>query len=103
MVLVYGLYRESLKENYGLDNLLRWLMRDEGKAGEGPEKLLEEKEEYRSRSSSGRNGYPGKWDSQPEILDGEKGMSPGPEKTTGGGIGNRRSCHSGKCLEFKKP
>ena len=80
VVLIYGLYRESLKENYGLDNLLRWLMRDEGKAGEGPEKLLEEKEEYRSRSSSGRNGYPGKWDSQPEILDGEKGMSPGPEK-----------------------
>ena len=80
VVLIYGLYRESLKENYGLDNLLRWLMRDEGKAGEGPEKLLEEKEEYRSRSSSGWNGYPGKWDSQPEILDGEKGMSPGPEK-----------------------
>ena len=80
VVLIYGLYRESLKENYGLDNLLRWLMRDEGKAGEGPEKLLEEKEEYRSRSSSGRNGYLGKWDSQPEILDGEKGMSPGPEK-----------------------
>ena len=78
--MIYGLYRESLKENYGLDNLLRWLMRDEGKAGEGPEKLLEEKEEYRSRSSSGRNGYPGKWDSQPEILDGEKEMSPGPEK-----------------------
>lgn len=44
VVLIYGLYRESLKENYGLDNLLRWLMRDEGKAGEGPEKLLEEKE-----------------------------------------------------------
>lgn len=83
VVLIYGLYRESLKENYGLDNLLRWLMRDEGKAGEGPEKLLEEKEEYRSRSSSGRNGYPGKWDSQPEILDGEKGMSPGPEKRLG--------------------
>lgn len=80
VVLIYGLYRESLKENYGLDNLLRWLMRDEGKAGEEPEKLLEEKEEYRSRSSSGRNGYPGKWDSQPEILDGEKEMSPGPEK-----------------------
>lgn len=80
VVLIYGLYRESLKENYGLDNLLRWLMRDEGKAGEGPEKLLGEKEEYRSRSSSGRNGYPGKWDSQLEILDGEKGMSPGPEK-----------------------
>ena len=44
VVLIYGLYRESLKDNYGLDNLLRWLMRDEGKAGEGPEKLLEEKE-----------------------------------------------------------
>lgn len=27
VVLIYGLYRESLKENYGLDNLLRWLMR----------------------------------------------------------------------------
>lgn len=80
VVLIYGLYRESLKENYGLDNLLRWLMRDEGKAGEGPEKLLEEKEEYCPRSSLGRKGYPGKWDSQPEILDGEKGMSPGPEK-----------------------
>lgn len=28
VVLIYGLYRESLKENYGLDNLLRWLMRE---------------------------------------------------------------------------
>lgn len=28
VVLVYGLYRESLKENYGLDNLLRWLMKE---------------------------------------------------------------------------
>ncbi len=28
VVLIYGLYRESLKENYGLDNLLRWLMGD---------------------------------------------------------------------------
>lgn len=27
VVLIYGLYRESLKENYGLDNLLRWLQR----------------------------------------------------------------------------
>lgn len=24
-MLIYGLYRESLKDNYGLDNLLRWL------------------------------------------------------------------------------
>ena len=29
VVLVYGLYRESLKENYGLDNLLRWLMKED--------------------------------------------------------------------------
>jgi len=29
VVMVYGLYRESLKENYGLDNLLRWLMRED--------------------------------------------------------------------------
>ncbi len=28
VVLIYGLYRESLKENYGLDNLLRWLMKE---------------------------------------------------------------------------
>ncbi len=28
VVLTYGLYRESLKENYGLDNLLRWLMKE---------------------------------------------------------------------------
>ena len=38
-----GYTGESLKENYGLDNLLRWLMRDEGKAGEEPEKLLKKK------------------------------------------------------------
>lgn len=29
VVLVYGLYKESLKENYGLDNLLTWLMKEE--------------------------------------------------------------------------
>lgn len=29
VVLIYGLYQESLKENYGLDNLLRWLMKDD--------------------------------------------------------------------------
>ena len=40
VVLIYGLYRESLKENYGLDNLLRWLMRDEGKS----EEVSDEKE-----------------------------------------------------------
>lgn len=28
VILIYGLYRESLKENYGLDNLLQWLMRE---------------------------------------------------------------------------
>lgn len=28
VVLIYGLYQESLKENYGLDNLLRWLMKE---------------------------------------------------------------------------
>lgn len=28
VILVYGMYRESLKENYGLDNLLRWLMKE---------------------------------------------------------------------------
>jgi len=28
-VLVYGLYRESLKDNYGLDNLLRWLVKED--------------------------------------------------------------------------
>ncbi len=28
VVLIYGLYRESLKENYGLDNLLSWLMKE---------------------------------------------------------------------------
>lgn len=101
VVLIYGLYRESLKENYGLDNLLRWLMRDEGKAGEGPEKLLEEKEEYRSRSSSGRNGYPGKWDSQPEILDGEKGMSPGPEKRSEAESGTGEAVIQGNAWSLK--
>lgn len=29
VVMIYGLYRESLKENYGLDNLLRWLVKKE--------------------------------------------------------------------------
>lgn len=29
VVLIYGLYRESLKENYGLDNLLGWLMKED--------------------------------------------------------------------------
>jgi len=29
VVLVYGLYRESLKDNYGLDNLLRWLVKED--------------------------------------------------------------------------
>ncbi len=29
VVLIYGLYQESLKENYGLDNLMRWLMKEE--------------------------------------------------------------------------
>lgn len=101
VVLIYGLYRESLKENYGLDNLLRWLMRDEGKAGEGPEKLLEEKEEYRSRSSSGRNGYPGKWDSQLEILDGEKGMSPGPEKRPEAESGTGEAAIQGNAWSLK--
>lgn len=28
VILIYGLYRESLKENYGLNNLLQWLMRE---------------------------------------------------------------------------
>lgn len=77
------------------------LMRDEGKAGEGPEKLLEEKEEYRSRSSSGRNGYPGKWDSQPEILDGEKGMSPGPEKRSEAESGTGEAVIQGNAWSLK--
>lgn len=29
VVLVYGLYRESLKENYGLDNLLKWFLKED--------------------------------------------------------------------------
>jgi len=29
VVLIYGLYRESLKENYGLDNLMQWLTKEE--------------------------------------------------------------------------
>lgn len=29
VVLIYSLYRESLKENYGLNDLLRWLMKDD--------------------------------------------------------------------------
>ncbi len=29
VVLVYGLYRESLKENYGLGNLLKWLVKED--------------------------------------------------------------------------
>ena len=28
VVLIYGMYRESLKENYGLDNLLKWLVKE---------------------------------------------------------------------------
>lgn len=35
VVLIYGLYRESLKENYGLDNLLRWLMKEKDGAAVG--------------------------------------------------------------------
>lgn len=29
VVLIYGLYRESLKENYGLDNLMKWLLKED--------------------------------------------------------------------------
>ncbi len=29
VVLIYGLYRESLKENYGLEDLMKWLMRED--------------------------------------------------------------------------
>ncbi len=29
VIMIYGLYRESLKENYGLDNLLRWLVKED--------------------------------------------------------------------------
>ncbi len=35
VILIYGLYRESLKDNYGLDNLLRWLIKEERPNGEG--------------------------------------------------------------------
>ena len=28
VILIYGLYRESLKENYGLDDLLQWLTKE---------------------------------------------------------------------------
>lgn len=33
VVLVYGLYRESLKDNYGLENVLRWVIK-EGSSGQ---------------------------------------------------------------------
>lgn len=29
VVLIYGLYRESMKENYGLNNLMQWLIKEE--------------------------------------------------------------------------
>lgn len=29
VIMIYGLYRESLKENYGMDNLLNWLVKTE--------------------------------------------------------------------------
>lgn len=42
VVLIYGLYRESLKDNYGLDNLLRWLIKEEPSAGEPEPERKEE-------------------------------------------------------------
>lgn len=47
VILIYGLYRESLKENYGLDDLLQWLTKekypdmDNGGKGEESEIIKE--------------------------------------------------------------
>lgn len=70
VVLIYGLYRESLKENYGLDNLLRWLMRDEGKVGEAPD----EKEKDPLRSPLDRNDSSWEPDSTMDVFREEKSL-----------------------------
>lgn len=46
VVLTYGLYRESLKENYGLDNLMQWLMKEKcpNTDDNGDDKLSQEME-----------------------------------------------------------
>ncbi len=45
VVLIYGLYRESLKENYGFDHLLGMLA-EQGEENKGEEKYYEEEKRY---------------------------------------------------------
>ena len=77
VVLIYGLYRESLKENYGFDNLLRWLVNEKcpnmgysdkgGKCETINHKKIElwETEEYQQDEDSKKS--PDDWKPRPEI------------------------------------
>ncbi len=56
VVLIYGLYRESLKENYGLDNLLQWLTNKDKLDGERDKR--QEKPEERGKKEPVRDPVP---------------------------------------------
>lgn len=61
VVLVYGLYQESLKENYGLDNLLRWMMKKQCPN-------MDYQEEYRECETI-KSGKTNSWLTEPKNND----------------------------------
>ena len=66
VMLVYGLYQESLKDNYGLGDLLRWLMREEHLASDTV---------YRTEDGgTDRNAQDGFGDVWPEESDDSENM-----------------------------
>lgn len=97
MVLIYGLYRESLKENYGLDNLLRWLMRDEGKAGEASD----EREKDPLRSPLDRNDSSWEPDSTMDVFREEKSLETEKRPRTNENLSASKTTNKGNTWGIK--
>lgn len=61
VMLIYGLYQESLKDNYGLNDLLRWLLKEDSRDVEydqaGEDAGIAAKECETGFGSDSKNGY----------------------------------------------
>lgn len=97
VVLIYGLYRESLKENYGLDNLLRWLMRDEGKAGEASD----EREKDPLRLPLDRNDSSWEPDSTMDVFREEKSLETEKRPRTNENLSASKTTNKGNTWGIK--
>lgn len=88
VVLVYGLYQESLKENYGMENLLQYLVMDHGTMQKDKQRIdvqpnrtrensnMEHKTENPSMEPSEKELQGSLWEWQEGKPDGTKKISP---------------------------